>query len=589
VNKQVGYLLGGAALVFLGVFLPREWYDALPASREQLPLPPIKGVTLLQIAFVTEGLALIWLSTRRWRFVRLQAHERLPQRMAPDNRQDIQRSTSLWLLVAITAGALALRLISLNADLWLDEITPIFDYGQMPVLYIVTTYISSNNHLLNTLMVKLAIAFFGEQEWAIRLPAVLFGVATIPAIYWISRFVLSKCGSICVAALLAVSYHHIFFSQNARGYTAYLFFSVLSSGLLVKGLQEDRARYWVLYGLTMFLNFASLLDCIFVFASHGLVGVIALLVVRRNGESPLPLARRLAAVFTITGSLVLNLYITMAPQFYIYSKSVYRDPAVGFSPFSVEFFRELIRGLSAGLGTSLLVGLVPLIVVAAAGLIALFRRQWAITLALTLPGFLTAVFLLAQGLRFSPRFFLLWLPLAMLVAVEGVYSAVTWFSNYLRVTTRLFVPRVATIFVLIGAAISAFSLRHYYLVPKQPYRASLDYIAAQRQSGDPIIAIYLSEYGYRFYGRRFALKEGEDWFPVRSVESLNSTLSRNRGHSSIVVTTFERALRFSHPDLLKRILEGWTQDRTFPATIGDGEISVWKERPADRELSSDKN
>ena len=251
--------------------------------------------------------------------------------------------------------------------------------------------------------------------------------------------------------------------------------------------------------------------------------------------------------------------------------------------------RELIRGLSAGLGPGLLVGLVPLIVVAVAGLIVLLRRRWALTLALALPGFLTAVFLLVQGLSFSPRFFLLWLPVATLVAVQGVYTIVALFSNYLHVTTRIFVPRMATILVLIGLATSLSSLKHYYLVPKQSYRASLDYIEAQRQPGDPIITIYLSEHGYRFYGRRFGLKEGEDWFPVRSVESLDSVLSKTRGHPSIVVTTFARALRFSHPDLLKRILEGWIQDRTFPATIGDGEISVWKERPADRELSFDKN
>ena len=588
-NKQVGYLIGGCVLVALGALLPREWYDALPQSREQLPPPPIKGVTLLQIALVLQGLALIWVSTRRWGFVRLPAHELLPQTMAPDDGQDIRRSTSLWLLVAITAGALALRLVRLNADLWLDEITQIFDYRQMPVLSIVTTYISSNNHLLNTLLVKLALAFFGEQEWAVRLSAVLFGVATIPAIYWVSRFALSRRGSLCVAVLLASSYHHIFFSQNARGYTAYLFFSVLSSGLLVKGLQEDRARHWVLYVLTMFLNFASLLDSIFVFASHVLVGVFALLVVKRHGGPPLPLARRLAAVFTITGVLVLNLYITMAPQFYIYSKTVYRDPAAGFSPFSVEFLRELARGLSAGFGTGLLAGLAPSLVVAAAGLIVLLRRQWALTLALALPGLLTAVFLLVQGLSFSPRFFLLWLPLAMLVAVQGIYSVVASFSNYLRVTTRLFVPRVATILVLTGVAISLFSLRHYYSVPKQSYSASLHYIEAQRQPGDPMIAIYLSEHGYRFYGKRFGLKEGEDWFPVRSVESLDSVVSKTRGHPSIVVTTFARALRIRHPDLLARIVEGWRLDRTFPATIGDGEISVWKERPGDRESTSNRN
>src|SRR5205807_8626150 len=159
-------------------------------------------------------------------------------------------------------------------------------------------------------------------------------------------------------------------------------------------------------------------------------------------------------------------------------------------------------------------------------------------LALALPGFLTAVFLLVQGLSFSPRFFLLWLPVAMLVAVQGVYTIVVLFSNYLHVKTRVFVPRVATILVLIGLAISLFSLKHYYLVPKQSYRASLDYIEAQRQPSDPIITIYLSEYGYRFHGRRFRLNEGEDWFPVRSVESLDSVLSKHREQPSRVVNAF---------------------------------------------------
>jgi mannosyltransferase len=588
VNKQVGYLLGGCALILLGVFLPREWYDALPRSREQLPPPPVKGVTLLQIAFVIEGVALIWFSTKRWRFVRLFAHERLLQTVVSEQDQDIKNSTALWLLAAITVGALILRCVHLGADLWLDEITPIFDYRQMPVLHIVTTYISSNNHLLNTLLMKLVLALFGEQEWALRLPALLFGVATIPAIYWVSRFALSKRASLCVATVVAVSYHHIFFSQNARGYTAYLFFSVLSSGLLVKGLQEDRARDWVLYGLTTFLNFASLLDSIFVFASHVLVGVIALVVVKRNGGSPLPLARRLAAVFTLTGVFVLDLYVTMAPQFYIYSKTVYHDPAAGFSPVSVEFLQELAHGLSGAFGRNLFLGLFPFMIVAATGFFILLRRQWALTVALTLPGVLTAVFLLAQGLDFSPRFFLLWLPLAMLVAVQGIFSLTGLLVRTLGIT-QIFAPRLATLLVLIGVSISLFSLKHYYLVPKQSYRASLQYVATQRQPGDPIIASYLSEHGYRFYGKRFGLTEGEDWFPVRSVESLDSVLSRKHGHRSIVVTTFMRSLRISRPDLLKRILEGWTLDRTFPATIGDGEISVWKERPGGRELNFNNN
>lgn len=576
----------GLALVFWGIFMPREWYDALPQPENKLPMPPIKGVTLLQLTFVVEGLALIWLSTKRWRFARLLPLERLPQTTAPGDEQDIRASTSLWLLAGITAGALALRLVRLNADLWLDEIAPILFYGHMPVLHVVTSYIHSNNHLLNTLLMKLMLAFFGEQEWAVRLPAMLVGTATIPAIYWVSRLALSRRGSLCVAVLLAASYHHIFFSQNARGYTAYLFFSVLSSGLLVKGLQEDRARYWALYVMAMFLNFASLLNSGFVFASHLLVAVIALFVVKRYGASPRPLARRLATVFTVTCVLVLNLYITIVPQVYVFSKNIYSNPATGFSPLSLEFLRELVRGLSAGFGTGLLLGVIPFMVMAAAGFIVLLRRQWALTLALALPGFLTAVFLLVQGLSFSPRFFLLGLPLAMLVAVQGIYSFAVLFSSKLGITSRLFTPRVATVLVLIGMAISLVSLRRYYLVPKQAYRASLQYIQTERQTGDLTIAIDLMEPGYRFYGRKFGLKEDQDWFSVRSVESLDMVLATHSGQSAIMVTTFRRALRITHPDLLARISEGWTLARTFPATIGDGEISVWKPLRSDRQMSS---
>ena len=577
-SKRIGYLIG-AALVLLGVFLPREWYDALPKSRAELPVPPVKGVTLLQVTFVLEGLALIWLSTRRWRFSRLPPHERLSETTTPDDRQDVRESTSLWLLAAITAGALALRLIRLNADLWLDEITPILLYSQMPVLHVVTSYISSNNHLLNTLLMKLVVACFGEHEWAVRLPAVLFGVATIPAIYWVSRIALSRRASLCVAVLMAASYHHIFFSQNARGYTAYLFFSVLSSGLLVKGLQEDRPRDWFFYVLTMFLNFASHLNSGFVFASHLLVGAIALFVVKRYGASPLPLGRRLATVFTVTCVLVFNLYITIVPQVYVYSKNVYSDPATGFSPLSLEFLHELIRGLSAGFGAGRLLAIVPLLFAAAVGFVVLLRRQWALTLALALPGFLTAVFLFAQGLNFSPRFFLLGLPLAMLVAVQGIYSVVALLSEKLGVTSRLYTARVATMLVLIGVSISLVSLRRYYSVPKQAYRPSLHYIETERQTDQPIIAVHLMEAGYRFYAPKVGLKEGQDWFPVRSVTSLDSVLATHSGRPAIIVTTLRRALRISHPDLLARISSGWTLVRTFPATIGDGEISVWKPRP----------
>lgn len=567
------FFIGGMALVLLGLFLPRDWYDALPKFENQPPLL-VKGVTLLQITLVMEGVVLAWLATRFQGFVRLQTGERLPH--ADHSPDRVSASAARWLLGAIVVVAAALRFLRLDADLWLDEITPVLSYGDMPLLPVVTSYIGSNNHLLNTLLLKLSLALFGSHEWAVRLPAALFGVLTIPAMYWVSRLAMTRAGSLCAALLLAVSYHHVFFSQNARGYAAYLLFSLLASGCLVRALQEDRARYWVLYVATMFLDFASLLTSGFVFAAHILVAALALVVVWRGGSSPWPLARRLAAVFSVTAALVLTLYVTILPQLYAYTKTVYSDPATGFSPLAAEFWTDIARGLSAGLGPTVLIAAIPMVLIGAAGFAVLLRRQWALVLALLLPGILTACLLVAQGLSFSPRFFLLMLLLGIIVVVQGIFSASSVIAARFAPGRRAIAPRVATALVLAAAAISVASLKHYYATPKQPYRASLEFIATQREAGEPVMAIHLMEKGYQFYGPAFGMVEGVDWHSARSLAAFDAVLAAHPGRSSLLVTTFPRALRIGQPDLFARVNDGAREMKTFPATIGDGAITVWR-------------
>jgi hypothetical protein len=45
-----------------------------------------------------------------------------------------------------------------------------------------------------------------------------------------------------------------------------------------------------------------------------------------------------------------------------------------------------------------------------------------------------------------------------------------------------------------------------------------------------------------------------------------------------VVTTLPRFLRLRKPDLDARIQQDWQVIRSFPGTIGDGQISVWTSR-----------
>jgi mannosyltransferase len=52
---------------------------------------------------------------------------------------------------------------------------------------------SMNYHYLFNLQSKLAIGAFGQQNWAIRLPAVVFGLGAIAAKGWLARDIAGAC------------------------------------------------------------------------------------------------------------------------------------------------------------------------------------------------------------------------------------------------------------------------------------------------------------------------------------------------------------------------------------------------------------
>ncbi|MGH2373549.1 MAG: glycosyltransferase family 39 protein, partial [bacterium] len=451
-ERKLLYMVAGAALIALGILLPQAWYDALPTLPDA-PLPPIKGVHLLQASLIFEGLVVLWLASRRWSFVRMEANYLL--RPLADASSAPERSqVSFWVVAGITALALALRLFRVNSDLWFDEIATVLDYRQVPLLQVVASYVSANNHLLNTLLVKLSIGLFGEEEWAIRLSAVLFGTATIPIMYWLARLVFPVWASASAALLLAVSYHHIFYSQNARGYAAYLFFSLLATRLLIDAVQHDRLRTWGVYIACMFLNFAALLNSVFVFVAHVLVGGGAVWAVWRRGASPVPLVRRLVAVFAIAAFLVFQLYATALPQAYVTLRMTYVQQTSGYT-MSRDLLDELIRGLSAGLGVGLFLLAVPFLAVAGAGFVLLYRRQWPVALSLSAPLFLNAAVLVARKLTISPRFFLLALPLAILAVVQSLVSLAEWAGRSAHGPRRS--RAMAVSLVVVAASISLLS------------------------------------------------------------------------------------------------------------------------------------
>ncbi len=164
-----------------------------------------------------------------------------------------------WLLTVggLTVLGAVLRAIRLDAGLWYDEIVTLVIAVRLPVDRLLTEFPHNNHHPLYSLLAHLSVTFLGEHAWSLRLPAYAFGVATIPMLYRLGTTVTTRREALLAAALLCVSYHHVWFSQNARGYSLLAFFVLLSTDLLVRGLrgrETGRMPWYLGYALAAALG-----------------------------------------------------------------------------------------------------------------------------------------------------------------------------------------------------------------------------------------------------------------------------------------------------------------------------------------------
>ena len=574
----VGLFLA-AAWAMAGLLLPGAWFRPA-AVNEELTAPLFDGMILLRVCFVLEAVVAVAsvLVIRRW------AARRSSLPFAPegggdagaDPDPDVSSRFSGIAIAFLTLAAAALRFYKLDSPLWLDEISPIVDYGHLSPVQVFSTYLGSNNHVLNTLLVNGMVSVFGAHEWAVRLPAALFGIASIPAIYLLARTALSSRASLCATALLAFSYHHVFFSQNARGYSAYLFFAVMASWLFVRALRTSRTRDWCLYAAAAVLEVFSLLNGVFLVAAHAIVAVlIALRSWRRDGVR-YDLGRTTMVYGTI-GLILVHLYSLVIPQAYSVMNTTYRMNSAGFSsPVSPEFLRDLLSGMPPFVIAGALFGGPILAAVAALGLWRLFRASPLLTAILVLPNALLTAFVIVERLAVTPRLFFFALVPCVIVLASGTEVVASCLSRRLRKSWAPGLLALATGFLAIGLGAG---LVRYYSIPKQNYPGAVKFIAENHRPGDAVIVLYLAKYGYGFYASRLGMPLDEDTYFVRDPAAFQLVLLRHPGARVWIVSTFERALGIDLPDIHEALESEWDLAARFPGTIGDGNVLVYRSKP----------
>jgi len=465
--------------------------------------------------------------------------------------------------LAATVGlATALRVHDLSAGPWFDEIVTHVRYARMPFAQIVTTYDFQNQHFLYTLLARASMALFGDGVWQLRLPAVLFGVGSVGALALLARRLTGARETLLATLLLAVSYHHVWFSQNARGYTGLLFFTIVSSTLLLRGLAGGGVRVWLLYALAVALGMYTHLTMLFVVAGHALmIGWRAL-----RPSSAGPRARLEGLVFGLVpaGLLTLALYAPVLPQ--MFGGTLHEGSAVAQWKNPMWALVEFVSGMRLGLG-HVAAGLAAAVVFVA-GCWRAARRSPVLLELFFFPVAICGAVVVARGHHLWPRFFFFAAGFAVLIAVLGAMQTGAWLGRLLRLAPAR--SEVLGTALAAGILLGSAATVPRAWAPKQDFRGAMRYLQGRVEPGDAVVTVGLATLPYRDYYET-------GWVGVETVDELEAL--RGRAARTWLVYTLPFHLEAFYPQLYQRVEGEFTVIATFPGTLGGGEIYVCLDKP----------
>ena len=486
------------------------------------------------------------------------------------------------LLVLLLVVGAALRVIGISTSLWTDEVDSLLHCVRLPVREIVTTYPSENQHPLHSLLAHASIAAFGEHEWSLRLPALVFGVLCIGAVARLGRQVLGETTGLLAALLLAVSFHAVWFSQNARGYTGLLFFTTLATSEMLELFVKPHKRGVVRYALWMALALYTHLTAAFVLAGHALVwlGLRFWKPVPRTTplidceplEPPRATARALVAMLA-GAALAVLLYAPMLDD--LVKAFTSRAAQSSVEVVKVEpwthptwALEQVVQSFGGGVASAIGLAFVAWLFVA--GTISLWRngrRTFVAVYAVSLP--VALAFLLALDRHLYPRFFFYAASFVAVAIVRGALMSGGWISCKMPGCKEQRTLLWGIAVTLLVSAGSALSLQKVYDHPKQDFVGARDFVESQAGPYDVKVAVGPAKLALPGY-------YAPAWKTADSAEELARL--RASAPAAWVAWTQPEQLRSARPDVLAMLEREFDVVARFPGSLAGGEVVVARSR-----------
>lgn len=486
----------------------------------------------------------------------------------------VTRGENLF-VVLLMAAATTLAIPALGQHLWFDEIITLLRNVRLPAIEIITRYDGLNNHVLYSLSAHFTTKLFGESAWSLRLPALVFGIASIPALYYLARQIASRHVAILASVFLTFNYFFLWFSTNARGYTGVMLGGLLSTILFIRILSAKRASAGLLttYAIVAALTTWVQLTGLAVVLGHGLTWLLISTgpILRGNWAQPL---RQLAALI---GSVLLTMLLLtpiISSIISVFRQRLY-DPAqtaagaVGNSDAAVAVASKITKlgwtlahFINEGIGQLVpgaMIASLLILVIMLAGIIASWRKGRAVFGLLLFPVLVSVLAGIFAMDFFLPRFIFVAIPCLLLLGVMGGFQLARWVLPFLSV-------RQVLVAGLVIAAITAIKVPDVWK-PKQNFDAAVAFINAQNDESVALVCAgnfrpELIEY----YGANCTYAQTEDAL-VALEEQYDEVI--------VVYALIKSARMYQVGQYLK---SSYVVEQVFPGTLFRGQVTVARKR-----------
>jgi len=383
------------------------------------------------------------------------------------------------LILLILALAAFLRLFRLgHQSLWIDEINAVILAGKniFKILFTGDTtppFIYLVNHFWQK---------FGNSDFMVRFPSVIFGVLSIYTTYKLAKIFFGIKEALLSSFLMSISLYHVMYSQEAaRPYTAFLLFSLLSLYCLYQMLNTNQRKYWLGFIVFNILNLYTHNFSIFVLAEEIIIWIIFILwsVFKKSNNYRWGINKMFKFFLAMIGILILSLPISM--QFLAATRSELAGGRVVLNPI---YYKNLLCRYGAGNGLAFFIYNFFFIT----GLLTFFKNDkrkeiFLLILWLIFPFFILSFLDLKHF--FHIRYVIFTYPAYVIIVSKGITNFLDLDMELLKPSKN--VPLILIVIIFLGLSFTP--LRLYYQMPARltDWRGAADYIYNTAEDGAKVI------------------------------------------------------------------------------------------------------